>query len=244
VIEALDRVEEFLVANRETVASAISSVAHQNFTASRDRMVEHMKVQNEHTRSLRSGAATKRALRDRLVQDHMRPISIVARAQLPTVGEFNALMLPLANKQFVAFVAAGYGMAKAAKVHEATFLAAGFDATFIDQLVAATDALKQATAESSQKGALRVGATEGLKTESAIARYNLRLLDAFIRRAIKDRVVLAQWRTIRRVAAAATAPKEVDEPSGSAGNTSSTQPGTTGITSSPAGGIPEVPAAA
>jgi hypothetical protein len=228
VIEALDRVEEFLVANREVVASAISSVAHQNFTASRDRMVEHMKVQNEHTRSIRSGSATKRALRDRLVRDHMQPISIVARAQLPTAGEFNALMVPLANRQFVGFVAAGYGMAKAAKVHEATFLAAGFDAGFIDQLVAATDALKQATAESSQKGALRVGATEGLKTESAIARYNLRLLDAFIRRAIKDRVVLAKWRTIRRVAAAATAPKVPEDP----------------ITSSPAGGIPEVPAAA
>ncbi len=89
-----------------------------------------------------------------------------------------------------------------------------------------------------------------------MARYNLRLLDSFIRTAIKDRVLLAQWRTIRRVAVTATSVKSLDEAAGSAANPGTTQlPATSGgtvpalegpgpVTTPPVAGTPEVLAAA
>ena len=156
LIEALERVEGFLDTNQGVMASVITSKAHQNFTASRERMVEHMKAQEEHTRGIRRTVATKQRLAVRVIRAHMRPIAVVARKQLPTVGEFAALKLPARRGAVDRLVAAGLGMARAAKLHEETFLEAGLPVDFIEKLTAAADALSQAITAKGQTEGLRV----------------------------------------------------------------------------------------
>jgi len=216
LIEALNRVEQFLEKNTSAMDGVVTSTAHQQFTASRQRLVEHMTSQNEHGRGVRNGVIDLRALRRTLIERHMRPIAILARAQLPA-GEISALSLPTGNRQFVAYVAAGGGMARAARTHEAMFLAAGFPPDFIEALVAATAALARGITSKGESVGLRVKATGGLKAEAKVARTNLKLLDTRIRGSVKDGALLAQWRNIRRVVVAATSPRALDDAAGAIG---------------------------
>jgi hypothetical protein len=212
LVEALDRVEDFLEKNAELMSTIISSVAHQNFSASRARMEEHLTAQNEHTRGITSTVASKQTLRDRLVRKHMRPIAIIARAQLPEVQEFGALSDTRGTESDLALATAALGMSRAAKLHEATFIAAGLAPDFIAQLVAAAEALKAGITDKGQTAALRNAATAGLAQEARVARTNLRLIDTLIRASVTDKALLAEWRAIRRVAVAATSPREVEDP--------------------------------
>lgn len=212
VIEALDRVEGFLDKNRTELTSAITSTAHENFSASRGRMNENMAAQEQHTRGIRATGAVTRRLAARLVRKHMRPISIVARRQLPTVGEFQALTLPRRRKHFLALAAAGIGMARVGKQHEAIFLAAGLPADFIDQLEKASQALKQSVTDKGAIKALRVKATIGLRKEGRAAMYSLRLLDSLVRGELEqDNPLLDEWTNVSRVAVAAVTPRSLDD---------------------------------
>jgi hypothetical protein len=211
LIEALDRVEQFLADNESAMDGVVTSAAHEQFTASRLRMTEHMTAQNEHRRSIRRGVANMRTLRHHLVQRHMRPIAILARATLPGVGELDALTIPTGNRRFAEFVAAGTGMARAARAHEASFLEAGFPDDFILQLEAATEALREAIASKGNSLGLRVKATSGLQAEARVARTNLRILDVRIRASMTDEALLGQWRTIRRVVLTATQPRVLED---------------------------------
>src|SRR5688572_29117084 len=67
LIEALNRVNSFLAENGDVMGGVITSTAHQNFSAIRGRMVDHMRAQSTHSRSARHSAHTKRRLRDRLI---------------------------------------------------------------------------------------------------------------------------------------------------------------------------------
>jgi hypothetical protein len=212
LVEALDRVEDFLEKNAELMDTIISSVTHQNFSASRARMEEHLTAQNEHTRGITATVGAKQSLRRRLVRKHMRPIAIIARAQLPEMQEFGALSAPPGRESDLALATAAVGMARAARVHQAAFLAAGFAPDFIEQLVAAAEALKGGISVKGQTSALRNAATAGLAQEAKVARTNLRLIDALVQASVTDGALLAEWRAVRRVAVAATSPLEVEDP--------------------------------
>ena len=211
-IEALDRVEGFLDKSRDSLTTAITSTAHENFSASRGRMIENMIAQEEHTRGIRSAGGVSRRLASRLLRKHMRPISVVARKQLPEVEEFRALTLPKRRKHFLALAAAGIGMARAAKKHEATFIAAGLPADFIDQLEKASQALQQSVADKGAIKALRVTATRGLRNEGRAAMYALRLLDTLVRGELDpNNPLLDEWANVSRVAVAAVTPRSLDD---------------------------------
>lgn len=215
LIEALNQVEQFLETNGEAMTQVITSAARENFSASRERLVQHMKAQDGFARDTRSSVAIKRTLRDQLLEDHIRPIGVVARAELRHVQALAGLTVPSGKARFGSLVAAGYGMAQSARPYEATFLAAGLPADFIAQLVRATDALQEALTTRGEARALRVEATVGLAEESRVARNALRVLDVLVRRAIKDPVRRARWANVSRVATAAIAPREPDQTTGS-----------------------------
>jgi hypothetical protein len=212
LIEALTRVEDFLEENRPVMESAITPVAHQQFSASRAAMEQHMTLQDSWSRGRRHMVAAKRTLRERLIRKHMRPIGVVARTQLAQIEDLAALVPPRRNKQFTGLVAAGYGMAEAARRHEATFLAAGLPTDFLEKLVRATDALKDAISLGGQNLARQTRATAGLTKAGRTARDTLRVLDSLVRAAVeKDDVLLDQWTTISRVVAVATTPEDTSE---------------------------------
>ena len=206
LLEALARVEDFLDSNQAVMATVITSKAHQNFSASRERLVEYMKAQGEHTRGLRAAVAVKRRLAAQLVRHHFRPIAVVARKELRAAEEFAALTQPRKRPRHVALVATGYGMARAAQVHEAVFLEAGLPADFLAQLARATEALEAGITAKGRVEALRVEATAGLAKEGRVARFALRLLDTLVRSAVReDDALIDRWGKVSRVAAVAIA---------------------------------------
>ena len=206
LLEALARVEDFLDSNQAVMAPVITSKAHQNFSASRERLVEYMTAQVEHTRGTRAAAAVKRRLAAQLVRHHFRPIAVVARRELRAAEEFAALTQPRKRPRHVALVATGYGMARAAQVHEAVFLEAGLPADFLAQLARATEALEAGITAKGRVEALRVEATAGLAKEGRVARFALRLLDTLVRSAVReDDALIDRWGKVSRVAAVAIA---------------------------------------
>ena len=240
LIDALDRVEDFIARNTGVMNAVITSVAHQNFSASRARMVEFMKEQNEHTRALRHGVTTLRKLRAQLVRKHLRPVSVVARAELPESTDLAALTIPWRTQQLGAIVAAAHGMARAAKTHEAAFLAAGLPEAFIEKLVAATEALKEAMNTRGRAAALAARATGGLRKEGRVARKTLRILDTLVRSAVEDDDVLVdQWQSISRVAVSATSTQAFGEEAGPGEDDPADSPSASGDQQAP-----EAPAAA
>ena len=240
VIQALDRVERFIDTNREVLVHVRSSGAYQNFSASRERVLEHMKAQNEHGRGARASVAAKALLRARLVEEHMRPIAVVARAHLPNAPELSAMAAPKAKEAYVRVVASGYGMARAAQLHEPVFLATGLPADFIQQLVAATDALQASLAARGERTGHRVRATAGLAAEGREARKHLRVLDTLVRAAGRgNEALLAEWRNIRRFAGRTSTAEVSEETPGTPGSPPSAAV-TGAVTDSPR----EAPAAA
>jgi hypothetical protein len=237
LIEALARVEDFLGTNQAVMANVITSKAHQNFSSSRERLVEYMKTQAEHTRGMRSAVAVKRRLAARLVRNHFRRIGIVARKHLRAAEEFSALTPPRGRPRHVALVAAGHGMARAARVHEAALLEAGLPADFLEQLVAATDALEAGITARGRAESLRVEATAGLDNEARVARFALRLLDSLVRSAVaEDDALIDRWGKVSRIAAAAISTQTPSDGDGGPG-------GPSGGGDAPAGPPPTTPPA-
>ncbi len=206
LLEAVDRVDRYLDENPQIMGPVVTAPARQNLSASHERLDGLMKKQLTWIDSARSTTETKRKLRQALVEDHMQPIGVVARARLRHVRELVGFTIPAAKASYGTLVAAGYGMAESARLYEATFLEAGLPADFIEKLLGATDALRDAANTKGQARALRIEATAALVEEARSARDALRVLDALVRKSIKDRSVLARWKAVSRVGPVPTSP--------------------------------------
>jgi len=221
LIEALDRVEQYLDSNPDLASQVITSEARENFSASRRRLTEYMKSQDTLFRDTIASVRTKAALRKTLLDDHIRPICTIARRKLRHVRELAGFIPPKTKARYGSIVAAGYGMAESARQFEQVFRAAGLPADFIEQLVRATDALKAALTTKGDANARKMKATAGMTEESRVARDTLQVLDVLVRRTVKDPVQRAHWAAVSRVASAAFAPPRTDQTTGS-GNDGST----------------------
>jgi hypothetical protein len=198
LIQTLDRVQNFLDKNREVMEGVITSAAHDRFSESRERMVEHMKTQDGQARSAHAGVETTRRLRTELIQMHIRPIAAVAKAELSDAG-IAALTVPRRRGSTVALVATGYGMAEVAREHEASLLAGGLPSGFIEELLAATDALRESLSARKQTVGVRVAATAGLSNEARVATTRLRVLDTLVRKAVREKPLLEAWKSVSRI---------------------------------------------
>ncbi len=205
LFEALDRVDEFLEQNREVLGAVVTASAQENFRASRTQLVEHMKAQDSFQRRTHTTVAAKRVLREELIRNHMTPLAVVSRTHLAGSSDANAFRLLSRSRPFAAFVVAGYGMADAATGNEPALLAGGLPSGFIDRLIGATDALRDAVNAKSETNARQVEATAGLRKAARIGRSAIRVLIALVRSTLKDEnTLLDRWTNISRVAAAAT----------------------------------------
>jgi hypothetical protein len=222
LIDALDRVEQDLASNPD-LASAITPEARENFSVSRRRLTEYMKSQDTLVRTTIASVQTKATLRNTLIEDHIRPICIIARRKLRHVRELAGFTAPRARARYGSIVAAGYGIAESARQFEQVFRAAGLPAGFIDQLVGATDALKNALITKGEANSRKMEATAGMTEESRVARDTLQVLDVLVRRTIKDPVQRARWASVSRVASAAF-PQTSDQTTGNDGSTGTITP--------------------
>jgi hypothetical protein len=200
--DALDRVDEFLRQHRAVVAGPVTESALARFGSLRERLVGHMKTQAAARQLVRERTQQKRQLRRVAVEEHMRPITLLAQAELGASPA--TFRVPRMNARFGEVVATGYGLAEAATPHKEALVAAGLREDFIERLVAATDALRDATRARSDVAAQRTEATALLEKDGRLARLRLRALDIAIRSAIKpDQPLYDRWVNLSRVASTA-----------------------------------------
>jgi hypothetical protein len=157
-----------------------------------------------------TGATRKHAtMRRELLRDHMAPIAKIAAAE-PQIPELEALTMPAGNMSIERLRQAAIGMAKAAEQYADVFIKSSLPADFINELLAAADAMVAPVGARKQSRASRAGATKGLTAALSAARKTVHALDALIKRALKDDTALvAAWRTASRVEKAPVTPVEV-----------------------------------
>ena len=231
VLAALDRVQTFLDENRSALGTAVAPAVHEHVAATRARLAASLETQDGLKRAVEEAVVGKKALRERLVREHLRPIAAVAVARLPEVGELNALRVASRPSALAAVLTASGGVAEAAGRHEAALVAAGRPADFIAQLVGAADALRVAQNAQTQVTGRRVEASKALSNEARSARRTLRMVDTLVRVAItRDDPLLARWKHLRRVRESGTSASATEQP------IAPTPPGSIGSDAAPAGG--------
>jgi hypothetical protein len=77
-----------------------------------------------------------------LRRDHLAPIIRIARADLPHTSDFKLLRMRAGKPTTDQLVSAAIAMTRTAKLHTATFVAAGMHPTLLDELHAAMRALQ------------------------------------------------------------------------------------------------------
>ena len=138
-----------------------------------------------------------------LVDQHIRPIVTIARAQIEPgsdVGLPAALRMPPLPLNPSKAVTVCDGLLEAARPHEALFVANGLPADFLAQLANARNELERVTGgRTSQVGAHKA-ARSGLPVQMVRGRRALERLDAIVRASYRrDAGVMAAWRGAKRL---------------------------------------------
>jgi hypothetical protein len=163
-----------------------------------------MLVTEQAAATLQMRGATRRlhALRRRLMEDHLAPISSIARADLTRAPELAPFRLPRGTPSVERLAGIAHGMARAAAPHAAIFIEAGLPHDFLDRLDAAADAIIEArSARDACRNRVRA-ATAGIRFRLAEGRRIISVLDTFVRSESRDDDELrAAWLSVRAVPA-------------------------------------------
>lgn len=139
----------------------------------------------------------------RIVEDFMRPIVTIARAQIGAssdVGLPDGLRLPKLPMGPTKLLARCDAMLAAARRFEAVFLAHGMPADFLAQFSAARNGLQRAMGARASQVVTHVSARTQLKEELVRGRRALDRLDAIVRSSFRrEPALLSAWRTAKRV---------------------------------------------
>ena len=199
-LESLRAVQAFLIEHADRLPDVADSGARRKFDGILAELSRHVADQSGSALAAQGATRKLHALRRALIRDHMLPISTIASAEFTVAPEVEPFRVPRGNPAVHKLAAAAHGMAKAAAPHAALFISSGRRSDFIARLTDAADAVVESANDRSQRSGKRIGATKGLKTKLASARRMVRVLDAFISSAAHDDpVLLANWRTVRRV---------------------------------------------
>lgn len=159
-------------------------------------------VNEQAAATIQARVATQRlhALRRRLIEDHLAPITSIAHVDLAGTPELAPFRLPRRTTPVERLAGMAHGMAEAAAPHAAIFIAAGLPPDFIDRLGAAVDALVEArTDRDSCRNRVR-GATAGISSRLAEGRRIIGVLHTFVRSAVRDdEELLVGWLSVRAV---------------------------------------------
>lgn len=200
MLQSLRNVEAFLEQHADVLANVIQTGARQKLADAITALATHVTDQTGNTLASRGATKTQYALRQVLVHDHMAAIARIASAELPPTPAIAPLRMPARSIGAEKLAAAAYGMAQAAEPHAAVFTAAGLPADFIARLTGAADAMLKAIGDRARNGSNRRAATKGLQARLSDGRKIVRVLDVFVRTALKNEpALLAGWLTAKRV---------------------------------------------
>lgn len=199
-MDMLTRVDELLSAVPE-FAPLTGSTARANLSAVIAGLRAHAAAQNQSDRESRAGTQAQRAAL-RVLRRRMRTVAAAARYALRDPTLFMELGMPKGRPTPQALLAAADGMAAAARVHHDALAASGLTSDFIDGVVAAADAVRNAGASRGDRVLYRMGATKSMRTLSSDARHIVTMLDGLVVPLIPPDDpggLLVRWNAARRI---------------------------------------------
>lgn len=200
VVEALQRVQEFIRANplpppqdygapRALLDDVVATLTGQAATQVAGGRLGRAEQQREAT------------LRRTLIEQHLRPIALIARASLRRVpGIEKALTMPRPQLPTSQLLSEANAIRDVAATYQARFVECGRPADFIERLTQAIQALSGAMIGKAHNRGRSVGAGKGLAATVQEGRDALKLLDAMVTTAFAGNPdVLGRWRIARRI---------------------------------------------
>ena len=205
---SLRNVSEFLDQHADKLPGVTPSGARQRLTDAIVQLDSHASEQTGGNLGSKGATQKHRTLRLALIRDHMLPVARIAAADLPDTPELQPLRMPAGRPTSPKLAAAAHGMAETAAKFTSVFTRAGLPDDFIAQLTGASDAMIASLGERTKNRVTRRGGTQGLKTKLQSARKVVGVLDAMVKSALAgDDVLLASWKTAKRVQRVGTTSK-------------------------------------
>lgn len=200
VFQSLRSVRAFLTANAAALGAIPGSGARKRLDDIVVALDGHAGAQSGTNLAAQSATQKHHVLRRALLHDHMAPIARIAASELPDSPELAPLRMPKGRPSAERLRALAYGMADAATPFADTFKNAGLADDFLVQLTAAADAMLGSVGDRRQSRVARAAATEGITVLLSAGRKVVHVLDAMVKRALKnDSSLLAAWNSAKRV---------------------------------------------
>lgn len=204
-LQAFRRVEAWFAEHPEVIpASGSSAQALTNQVNALTGVITRMTEQGTEQATQRSqatlAAKDETTLRRELRGLHMKSIVNVAtalRGQVPGVG---VIRMPAYGIRSENLVASAEALATTAAVYKTVFVERGLPQDFLEQLAAATSALKSSIDARGLALSKRTGATKSVAGDHDLGRRLVSMIDASLAHALKnDPATLASWRQAKRI---------------------------------------------
>jgi hypothetical protein len=156
-----------------------------------------------------SGKEKIAQLRAELVEKHMVPIARIASVDLPAKPELAPLKLLPGKPTPEKLVAAARAMGATAEPFAQIFIDAGMPTTFLDELETSAATLADFAARRKGKRAEGIQATKGIRATVSQGARIMSALDGLVgksldRRSAADKLILTEWKSVKRVRKVAT----------------------------------------
>lgn len=199
-IESYQRVQVFL-ANHPPPESPGYTVQKKTLDEVLTALNEHAVGQLAGLRLVHAEVRRQGALRKVLREDHLRPISKIARATLADApGIERALRMPSYALGSLKLIADAQAMRDAAAQYAAQFVEAGRPTDFLQQLDKVAAELLESMMGRARHLGRQVGARAGIAKEIRRGRRTIELLDTIVTTSFSgNQNVLAKWHNARRV---------------------------------------------
>lgn len=200
----LRRIQVFLDANTATLGTINKSTSRTDLDTAVKDLERFAAEQSRADTEATSRTKALRAAREELRLRHMQPIAAIARKKLTNTPAMQNLALPPKGISDGELMAKGRAMATAAAQYAQVFIDQQLPADFVEQIIAAVEAVRLAV-DSRANAVLKANqATKGVKAELSLIQSDVKVLNALVVKQLrdrKDRDLLGAWTNAKRVRA-------------------------------------------
>ena len=200
LLAALHGIDAFIDDNAAALGSVVTGDARQKLTALLAQAAAHMAELSSCGQQTRGATIANHTMRRALVREHMAPIASIAHTELRKAPDFTRLRMPKGRVNNRVLITAAEGMAKAAGPLTEIFVTKGRPADFVEQLSAATEALRASHGELSSIRSRQKAAETGIDATLVAGRKLVRMLDSSVKRALgENRALVSAWNAVKHV---------------------------------------------
>lgn len=224
--QAFQRAQTFLTTHADTLGSVTTAAAHTTFAGVVTAIAAQAAAQYGALEAATGYTQLRDQLRETLRFVHMRPIADIARTALAGAPDIVQLRLPPTEMKDARLIEAGTAMATRSAPYKDTFTAYGMPDDFVEQLQAATEAVRKAVADRAAARNTLVFATTDLEYQLMLGRNALRVVDSLVVAQLRSTnpVLIAAWNQAKHVIAKPGVPRGSNRAAVGVATPSSTPP--------------------